>query len=280
MSEIVFFTKEQAQTKAEIMAKMGLCTTPEEFAEIQEQLLALNVAEGKAKDSLKSIFSQLSNFNVGFNELLKAGVISNDDAWVYANQQGWCNKLTDSDIKAIAIEKFGMVVPKNPKTDKGKMVVNVFKTADFPEFVVPTDKDDKTKKLVADEFEWDLFKKYGPTPNNEFINAIKNKGYEWVIANSLDSFKKWLRAPHKKTVGRGAGDTIYENGRDFLFRFEIKNAEADIIIKQLIEAGKLKIAEDEPVAETVEAVEESQTVQDEFVQEEPQAVEANPKKKK
>lgn len=254
-SNIVIFTKDQAKAKADLIAKLGSCTTTEQFAEIQEQLLSLNVAENTAKqqraESIDTIFKQIGALEITFTELLNAGVFSRDTVKTFADEQGWVNTVQVAGASSTSTKKV-----------KPELIVGTFNFEDYG-FTMPKKPSGELQGKGETSLTWDWNKVYGGLSwQSKFISAIKAEGWKKLLEKETitNEFKKWLFEDTVSTgVGKGAvkGEKLYKNKREFLSWFGVEGTSKEL------DAFDLGIKE--PVEEVVESV----VVQDEFSQEAP-----------
>lgn len=252
------FTMPEKQKQADLLAKLALATTAEEFTAIQTELLELNIkkitAEKDRAENIKKVYSDLTALEISFAELMTQNLFSVETVKSWVQAQNWY-------VAPVVVEATTSTKDKKEKSEEAvePLYIGVFNFADYG-FTMPFNKDG-TKLMGNGEtsLNWDWNKRYGGLSwQQKFINAIKTKGYEQILEKATPEFKSWLME-FKIGSGPAKDKEIFENKREFLKMFDIKPADAD------------KIVFDFP---TINKEVEEVRVVDEFAQEAPVEVEA------
>lgn len=216
----VVFTEEDQNRQSELRSLINVCDDEAQGAKLQAELIKLNKKEktftAQRGGNIADLFTKLHSLNITIAELFEGEqpLFPVKAAKAYAQEKGWTNK-------AAAPAGNGKSGKQGDREKRQPIFVGTFFTKDFPKFKVPKDGDGNP--LVDPEFSFELFRKYGPTPNNDFANAIKAKGHQFIVEHACNDFKAWLAVEGETADrGRAAGLPNHPNFREFMAVLGVK----------------------------------------------------------
>jgi hypothetical protein len=224
-NQIVVFTQEDKNKKADLLAKIGEALEDSEVAKLQSEIVKLNKKQKQATEQrgefVTSIFKQITELKIEFKELIEGKVYNEDIVKAYAQEHGWIKEAKKTKTTSTKTGE-----------EKEPLYVGTFKFSEYG-FTMPKKKGKEELMGKGEtELKWDWNKAYGGLAwQNKFIDAILAKGYVELVKKAekeSPDFIKWL---NEFKVGEGpkAGQEIYEHKREFLKAFDIKPADADKI---------------------------------------------------
>jgi len=246
----MLFTKDQQQQKEVILAQLRDCLDEEKALQFQSELINLNKQAKQAQDEragkVDTVFKDLADLQVDFEELMKARIYFEEDVRAYAEKRQWITAHNYGEQKSNTSKN-------EEKPKKPPVIVGVFKFEDYG-FTMPLN-NKGVAMSQATSLEWDFNKRYGPLGwEAKFIKSIKSKGWEHILSVASNEFKKWLFESKIATKGRSAGNKIFENKREFLTSFDITGNSSEL--------DNFNLGIEEPKDEVIEPV----VVQEEYSQ--------------